>query len=174
MNIRVVKKNINELFSAQYNPRKDLNENDSEYQKLKKSIEEFGYVDFIIYNANTGNIIGGNQRIKVLKDLGYKEIDVIEVNETIEREKALNIALNKIDGQWDILLLKDLLEELDNSDVDIALTGFEDFEIEQLATQYSISDDEIKAFFEDKPEDNTKNKKEKTIVCPYCNKTIIL
>lgn len=71
----IIKKKIDELKPANYNPRKNLKPGDKEYEKLKKSITEFGYVEPVIYNKRTGIVVGGHQRLKVLKDLGYEEID---------------------------------------------------------------------------------------------------
>ena len=81
---------ISDLTPADYNPRKDLQPGDTDYDKLKRSLSEFGYVEPVIWNKTTGNIVGGHQRLKVLADLGYKTVDcvVVELDET--REKALN------------------------------------------------------------------------------------
>ena len=140
--MRIEKRKIDELIPAIYNPRKDLTINDPEYKKIKRSIETFGYVDPIIVNERTGVIVGGHQRLKVLKDLGYEEIEVSVVNLDEKQEKALNIALNKISGEWDFELLKDLLEELDDGSFDVELTGFDMDELEKLMTQYHVEDDE--------------------------------
>lgn len=125
------RRKLSELFPADYNPRKALTPEDEEYQKIKRSIDKFGYVDPVIINTD-GTIIGGHQRCTVLADLGYTEIDVIVVNLNKEDEKALNIALNKITGEWDQVKLKDLLLELDLGDYDITLTGFNNQELEDL------------------------------------------
>jgi len=122
---------IKELIPASYNPRKKLKPGDKEFEKIKNSITEFGYVEPIIVNADM-TIIGGHQRATVLQTLGYDEIDciVIEIDKT--KEKALNIALNKITGEWNKELLADLIKDLQSSDFDVAFTGFEPPEIEQL------------------------------------------
>lgn len=133
--MKIESRKIDELIPAAYNPRKDLQPGDDEYEKIKRSIESFGYVDPIIVNERTGIVVGGHQRLKVLKDLGYQEIDVSVVDLTEEQEKALNIALNKISGEWDMEILKDLLEELDTGNFDLALTGFDMDELEDLMTQ---------------------------------------
>ena len=75
---------IAELKPADYNPRKDLQPGDPEYDKLKRSLTEFGYVEPAIWNKTTGNIVGGHQRLKVLEDLGHTDVDVIvvELDET--------------------------------------------------------------------------------------------
>lgn len=123
---------ISELEPASYNPRKDLKPGDPEYDKLKRSLSEFGYVEPVIYNQTTGRIVGGHQRLKVLADLGHDTVDcvVIELDET--REKALNVALNKISGDWDESKLALLIADLDASDFDAEFTGFNDDEIQSL------------------------------------------
>lgn len=122
---------IKDLIPASYNPRKKLKPGDKEYEKIKRSIEEFGYVEPVIVNSDL-TIIGGHQRVTVLFDLGYEEIDCIVVEIDKTKEKALNIALNKITGEWNKELLADLIRDLQESDFDMAFTGFEPPEIEQL------------------------------------------
>ncbi|MFC5382722.1 DNA methyltransferase [Arcanobacterium hippocoleae] len=123
---------IAELTPADYNPRKDLQPGDPEYEKLKRSLSEFGYVEPVIWNQTTGNIVGGHQRLKVLEDLGHEHVEVIVVELDSTREKALNIALNKISGEWDNDKLALLIADLDASDFDAELTGFDEAEIAQL------------------------------------------
>ena len=159
--LKTEKRKLNELVAADYNPRKALTPEDSEYQKIKRSIEEFGYVDPIIINED-GTIIGGHQRCTVLKNLGYEEVDVVVVSLDKQREKALNIALNKITGEWDELKLKDLLLDLDLGDYDISLTGFEQEDlaelVDNLAVEPEAMDDDFdgEAVLEDIVEPKTK------------------
>lgn len=122
---------VAELKPATYNPRKRLKPGDREYEKIKHSIEEFGFADPLVVNAD-GTIIGGHQRLTVAISLGYAEVPcaVVDVDKT--REKALNIALNKITGAWDEQLLADLLVDLQSADFNTDFTGFEAPEIEQL------------------------------------------
>ena len=128
--MEIVKVDINELISPEYNPRQIT---DDEMEKLKNSINEFGYIAPIIVNKHNNHIIGGNQRYHALKDMGYDEIDVIFIEETdLNREKTLNIALNKISGDWDNEKLEELLNELNTSDIELILTGFDEFELEGL------------------------------------------
>ena len=122
---------IADLRAAEYNPRKALKPGDKEYEKIKNSIVEFGYCEPVIVNADM-TIIGGHQRVTVLKDLGYEEIECIVISIDKTKEKALNIALNKITGEWNKELLADLIKDLQESDFDVAFTGFEPPEIEQL------------------------------------------
>jgi DNA modification methylase len=140
-NLKFEKRKLEDLSAADYNPRKQLTPDDAEYQKIKRSIEEFGYVDPIIVNDD-GTIIGGHQRCTVLKDLGYDDVDVVVVSLDKQREKALNIALNKITGEWDELKLKDLLLDLDLGDYDISLTGFEQQDLTELVDKLAVDENE--------------------------------
>lgn len=141
--MKIVKKLIQDLLPADYNPRKDLQPTDNEYKQLKRSIEEFGYVEPIIYNIQTGVVVGGHQRLKVLSDLGYSEVDCVEVDIDITKEKALNIALNKISGDWDEDKLKDLLSELQGLDFDMDLTGFTAEDLSDLNLDISVSEEKV-------------------------------
>lgn len=133
--------NINELKPAEYNPRIDLKPGDKEFEKIRKSIEEFGYVDPVIINKD-GTIVGGHQRYKVLKDIGYTEIQCIVIDVDKEKEKALNIALNKISGDWDKDKLKVLLSELQG--VGLAeITGFDLAELGMLGVQEEVIEDDF-------------------------------
>lgn len=148
--MNIVKMKIDDLKAAPYNPRIALEPGMKEYEKLKNSIEEFGFVETPVFNEVTGYIVGGHQRITVAKTLGYKEIEVSIVNiPDPAKEKALNIALNKVDGLWDDDKLAELLKELDQ-DVSL-LTGFNDKEINglieafdyRLDTEIEIQDDDF-------------------------------
>ena len=130
MNIETLK--VGQLIPADYNPRKDLKPGDAEYEKLKRSIEQFGYVEPVIWNRVTGRVVGGHQRLKVLQDMGITEVECVVVDFDEEREKALNIALNKISGEWDKDKLSLLIADLQGADFDVTLTGFEPAEIDSL------------------------------------------
>ena len=133
------KKRAAELLPADYNPRKDLKPGDAEYEKLKRSIEQFGYVEPVIWNKATGRVVGGHQRLKVLMDLGFTEVDCVVVELSDEKEKALNVALNKISGDWDKDKLALLISDLQGADFDVSLTGFDSAEIDDLFKQ-SVKD----------------------------------
>lgn len=123
---------VGKLNPAKYNPRKDLTPEDPEYQKLEKEILVNGYVDPIIWNETTGNMVGGHQRYKILVANGCKEIDVSVVHMAETEEKALNIALNKVSGLWDEDKLKNLFLEFQTTDIDLLLTGFDIPEINSI------------------------------------------
>lgn len=136
---------LKELKPAAYNPRKKLKKGDKEYEKIKQSLLKFGYVDPIIVNEDL-TVIGGHQRLTVLKDLNYETAKCVIVDLPKEDEKALNIALNKITGQWDEALLADLLLDLQESDFNLDLTGFEPPEIDDILSNVhdkELSEDEF-------------------------------
>ena len=128
----IEKKNTADLLPADYNPRKDLKPGDAEYEKLKRSIEQFGYVEPVIWNKTTGRVVGGHQRLKVLMNMGMTKVDCVVVEMDEDKEKALNIALNKISGDWDKDKLALLIADLQGADFDVSLTGFEPAEIDDL------------------------------------------
>lgn len=131
---------VDALRPAAYNPRKKLKAGDKEYEKIKNSILEFGYVEPIIVNYDM-TVIGGHQRLTVLKDLGYSEVQCVEVHiEDENKIKALNIALNKITGSWNEQLLTDLIVDLQAADFNTDFTGFEAPEIEQLFSKVHNKD----------------------------------
>lgn len=140
----IEKKKVSDLLPAKYNPRKDLQPDDLEYKKLKRSLEQFGYVEPVIWNKVTGNVVGGHQRLKVLIDMGITEIECVVVELDEQKEKALNVALNKISGEWDMNKLAELLTDLDASDLDVTLTGFEGAELNKiLNADKDAQDDEF-------------------------------
>jgi DNA modification methylase len=114
-------KKINEISSAKYNPRKIT---DEAMGRLTKSLAEFGNIQPITWNVRTGNVVGGHQRLKVYKAMGKTEVDVWAVDLDEQKEKAANIALNKLSGEFDMPMLKDILEEIDTGDLDMEITGF--------------------------------------------------
>ena len=133
---------VDALRPAAYNPRKKLKPGDKEYEKIKNSIQEFGYVEPIIVNYDM-TVIGGHQRLTVLKDLGYTEVQCVMVHiEDETKVKALNTALNKITGAWNEQLLADLIVDLQSADFNTDFTGFEAPEIEQLFSK--VHNKEIK------------------------------
>jgi len=116
---------IDKINPASYNPRRDLKPDDKAYKQLVKSMDEFGCVNPLIWNEHTGNLVGGHQRFKVLLAQGIQKVQISVVNLPLEKEKALNVALNKISGDWDQNKLATLLDESCKSPgIDIEVTGF--------------------------------------------------
>lgn len=175
---------ITDLKPAEYNPRRI---SDEDYQKLKNSISTFGLVDPIIVNLKNMHIVGGHQRYDVLLDdhmldndflaelpmirlgdVGFVFTDTELSIRDDDHEKALNLALNKISGEWDNDKLAEVLEDLEDSDLDLELTGFDDLELTELQFENDIEyDDDISD--SDLSEDILP-KEVKKIICPYCGK----
>lgn len=133
--MKIVLKKLSELKFAPYNPRTI---DPKEYEKLKRSIETFGYVDPLVWNKRTGHVVGGNQRLKVLQDLGFEEVEVVEIDVDLPTEKALNVALNRISGEWDYAKLAEVLESL--PPVYQELTGFDEEEIDNLLKDFQFEE----------------------------------
>lgn len=98
--MKIIEYNINQLKKSEYNPR-DLSK--KQHQELTESITKFGLVDPIIININPSRkniIIGGHQRYQICKELGMKTVPCVEIDMSEEKEKELNIRLNKNQGQW--------------------------------------------------------------------------
>ena len=132
---------IEMLKPAKYNPRKDLKPGDPAYEKIKRSLHDFGYVDPIVWNEVTGNIVGGHQRYKVLKAEGAHEVDCVVVHiENPSDEKALNIALNKATGDWEPVALAELLQDLQLSGDELGATGFDAAEVDDLFSKVHDKD----------------------------------
>ncbi|MHC4167923.1 MAG: DNA modification methylase, partial [Planctomycetota bacterium] len=133
---------IQKINPAPYNPRKDLKPGDLEYQKLLKSLDEFDCVEPLVWNKRTGNLVGGHQRFKILQARGDREVLCSVVDLPFEKEKALNIALNKISGEWDSRKLGELLDELIREpDFDFEVTGFDIPEATRIIDDVLAPDD---------------------------------
>jgi DNA modification methylase len=105
--ITIVNKNISDLHFAYYNPRKMSKD---QFNDLKNSLNGFGVVQPAVVNVNEKRrniVVGGEQRIKAAKKLGIKTFPCVEVDLDIDREKELNVRLNKISGEWDLEKLRD-------------------------------------------------------------------
>ncbi len=157
---------IEQINAATYNPRIDLQPGDAEYEKLRRSIAEFGYIDPIIWNRRTGNMVGGHQRYKIMVNemrVNQLQVSVVDLNE--QQERILNVTLNKVGGGWNESLLNELLLELHAGGSDLTLTGFDDAELKQL-----IGEIEIPAFEEGTADDqgDLGVLSSKLVTCPHC------
>ena len=187
MDVETVK--ISELISPDYNPRHITPD---ALESLKRSIDEFGYVAPIIVNKYNNHILAGNQRVTALKELGYDEVDVVYTNiEDLNREKALNIRLNNLSGDWDIGKLDTIFQDLELDGFDLTLTGFatenlQPFETEtvdtEIPTNETITADLNTGLKEDKvqtaeqPETTIETEtinetnNDNVLICPYCGR----
>jgi len=104
-------------------------------KRLARSLREFDLVQPLVWNQRTGHVVGGHQRLEILKAQGVAEVDVVVVDLPLSKEKALNIALNnqRVGGGWDAGKLIDVMQELQQStDIDTTLTGFDANELRDL------------------------------------------
>ncbi len=126
--------NISEIQPAAYNPRKDLKPGDAELEKLRAVIDRFDLVEPLVWNKRTSNLVGGHQRLKILKARGDRTVQAVVVDLDDVEERSLNVALNQVQGDWDLPKLSELLGELKAADFDLSLTGFDFDEWTSLMT----------------------------------------
>lgn len=131
---------VDKLNPAPYNPRIDLTSEDEAYISIKRSLDEFGCVEPIIWNRKTGHVVGGHQRLKILIENGAKTVQCSVVDLDVTKEKALNIALNKVSGSWDNEKLASLFAEFENAKFEAEITGFSDLEISNLIDDFFNKD----------------------------------
>ena len=128
--MKIEEVDIDSLKPASYNPR---NIDAEEMESLKRSLKQFGFVDPAIIRKKDNMIIGGHQRIQAAKELGWETAPVIIMDVSANDAKLLNVALNKISGDWDDVKLANLLKELKyDKSVDELLTGFSEEELDTL------------------------------------------
>ena len=137
LEIRQVK--VKDIHAAEYNPRYM---SEADLKKLKTSMETFGYVDPLVWNETSGNLVGGHMRLKILIEQGVEEVAVSVVRLSLPHEKALNLALNKIQGEFVEESLSKVLSDLSQTlDFDVTLTGFDVPEIDKIINKPSGDDD---------------------------------
>ncbi len=121
------------LRPSPYNPRQMPQ---AEMEKLKRSIEEFGFVEPVVVRRQDATVIGGHQRLEAARALGMKRVPVVYLDVTEAEAKTLNVALNKIHGEWDLPKLGELLKGLrDLPDLDETLSGFDEVEMDDLLSE---------------------------------------
>tara|TARA_R110000824_G_scaffold376370_5_gene567490 strand:- start:104 stop:655 length:552 start_codon:yes stop_codon:yes gene_type:complete len=141
MKIKLKDRKIKELIGAEYNPRVISEE---ELSILQNSIQRFGIVEPILVNINSERkdiIISGHQRLKACISLGMKNVPTIELDLTLQKEKELNVRMNKSGGQFDI----DLLQEHFNYD-DLIEYGFASYELSDKETDIDNLFDDIENY----------------------------
>lgn len=126
--MEIKKMRVEDIQESEFNPRIMLEKDSPEYQQIEASIREYGFVEPLVVNEYNSRLIGGHQRLQVLKDMGISEVECVMVNEPDnDREKVLCLALNKISGEWDMEKLAALLGDKDISDLP---TGFLEGEVD--------------------------------------------
>ena len=153
MEHKIIHREINSLIFAEYNPRQLTKD---QYQNLKDSISRFGLVDPIIVNSNKDRkniIVGGHQRVKVAKYMDIEFVPVLEVDLTYEKERELNIRLNKNTGEWDMDILAN------------------NFDMEELI-DFGFNDEDLKIFNEEHWKEPVQKEYDENIEtdnkCPKC------
>lgn len=190
-NLTIETLKITDLKPAKYNPRKISNE---DYNKLSRSINEYGLVDPIIINLKNNHIIGGHQRYDVLMDeyiagnSDYEELQLIKngdigwvftneelILDDINHEKALNITLNTVQGEWNFEKLEELFHDLSAEGFNLELTGWDKNQIRELSKDIDLNNfnmEEIDLEESLTEEENTKeishSKNRKELTCPEC------
>lgn len=122
---------LENLISPPWNPRYISEE---EMESLVRSIREFGFVEPLVVRKETMEVLGGNQRLEAARRLGLQEVPVVFVSLPSDaKARALNLALNRISGQWDLAMLSQVLAEIqEEAPDDLILTGFREEELEEL------------------------------------------
>lgn len=123
--MRVVTMPVSEIETADYNPRVQLKPGDPEWDRLAAIIDEYGLVEPLVWNERSKRLVGGHQRLAILKHRGDQDVDVSVVDLDDEQEKALNLALNNPSAQsrWDPLKLVELAENMSAEAIRVA--GFD-------------------------------------------------
>jgi len=129
-------KKISELQPAPYNPRQSTAKQE---EKLKASLSKFGLVEPIIFNKQTGYIVGGHFRVRQLTKLGYEEIECVIVDLNEADEKELNIRLNANTGQWDWEMLANSWDSDELSEWGLDGIGF-DVDAKDMGDDFSLPD----------------------------------
>lgn len=139
---------ISDILPSPHNPRKPISAEDEEYQSIKRSIERLGYVEPLVVNSVNNHCVSGNNRLTVLKDIGFYEVECVVISENDEnREIALTIALNRIKGRWDNELLEDLLNSLDSKLLEF--TGFSPDELDRYLDKVSDEKSDLEYSYDD-------------------------
>jgi ParB-like chromosome segregation protein Spo0J len=143
--MQIQRVSVSKIKPAPYNPRVDLQPGDPKYESLKRGIEQFGCVEPLAWNARSGNLVGGHQSFKILQEQGAEQVAISVVDLPEEQKKALNIALNKLDGEWDDAKLAALLDEfMTLNQFDIELTGFDLADVNELIASVLHANTEYK------------------------------
>ena len=135
--MKIEVKKISDLKPAPYNPRQATKK---QGEKLQESLRKFGVVEPVIYNKQTGHIVGGHFRVRELKKLGIKEVECVIVDLSVEDEKELNIRLNANTGEWDWDMIANEwdVEQVEEWGLDIPLFKGDDTETGEKENAYKV------------------------------------
>jgi DNA modification methylase len=127
---------IDDLRPDPANPRRI---GERELEALTRSLKEFGFVQPVLVRRSDNVVIGGHQRLIAARRLGWKTVPVIFLDLAPEQARLLNLALNKISGQWDTELLARMLADLKPvEDIDLSLSGFSEEELGKLLKSLEV------------------------------------
>ena len=155
-----------DMHPSGYNPRYDLKPGDIEYERLRKSVIKNGLLQPIVWNEYNGNIVGGEQRWKILMEIGVvKCICAVTHIENPEDEMAANLALNRAHGRFEDDLLQAMFEGMDLEDIDTEEMGYDPDEVEHVLSGFGNVDDDDIFDFSMEPD-----KKPAMVKCPCCGK----
>jgi ParB-like chromosome segregation protein Spo0J len=143
-----------ETMAAQYNPRRI---SDEELTALRRSLRRFGFVEPIVANRRSCLIVGGHQRLAAARAEGLEQVPVVWVDLDRPGELQLNLALNRIGGEWDEEKLSEILGDLSRDNEDLDLTGFRSDELARLLAVPTA------------PEDFREPSEETNRECPRCH-----
>jgi len=132
MSLQIKTVDIKEIHTDPANARLHGKKN---IESIIGSLRQFGQVEPLVVQKSTGKIIGGNGRLEAMKELGWSEVDVIELEIEDTNSIALGIALNRTSelATWDYEVLPSLLEGLQTQDID--MVGWDDLELETLLSK---------------------------------------
>lgn len=124
------------LFSdvnfATYNPRVELQPEDPEWRDIEASLDEFGQVVNLVWNKRTGNLVGGHQRVRIMRHRGKDRAHFSVVDLDLEAEKRLNLILNRVGGRWHTAKLGNILGELKGAGLDVERLGWTPLELHRI------------------------------------------
>lgn len=164
---KYVKMPLEYIVPAPYNPRVDLTPDDPEYQDIKRSILDHGLMQPIVYNERTHHAAGGNQRLKVLRDMGIKEATCAVINVSMIQEMQINVALNRLGNLWDQPKLREIMLDLQERGYEMSRTAFTQDEVDKITQDMTV---DVSDFFmpDDEEVAGNKQKTQHTYKCPHC------
>lgn len=114
---------------------------ESQAHKLMESLKRFGAVEPAVFNRVTGELVGGHMRVNAARILGWESYPTVFVDLSRDEQRTLNLALNRIAGEWDEDALAEVLWQLKENGADLSLSGFEEEELEALLRSVGPDED---------------------------------